>query len=199
MIIWGWSTKEIGTKEASGNCASCSLPSLVIVGFQRVFDIFWIPVIPLGKSSCVSCQSCGATYVHEPSADETAIQNSGFKTPWWSFSGLIIIILMMIFGSISSASMQKEYNAFKDEPTSGAYFIFKSMDDDYKETPYRFGKIIGLEGDNVVLYLGEYAYSRSSGASKEVTKVKKSQDLSNLEVVEITREDFKDLDITSIL
>ena len=200
MIIWGWSTKEIGTKEASGGCSYCGSPSLVIVGFQRVFDLFWIPIIPLGKSSCVRCQSCEATYVYEPSADEAAIQNSGFKTPWWSFSGLIIIILMTIFGSISNASMQKKYDAFKDKPTLGTYFIFKSIDDDYKETTYRFGKIIRLEEDDVVLRLGKYVYSKSHGASNEAIAAKaSSEDLLDLEIVAIQKEDFKTLDIYSLI
>ena len=53
MIVWGWSTKEIGTKETNGTCPSCSSPNLVVVGLQRVFDIFWIPIIPLGKSTCI--------------------------------------------------------------------------------------------------------------------------------------------------
>jgi hypothetical protein len=57
--------------------------------------------------------------VHEPSADEAAIQNSGFKTPWWSFSGLFIIIVLIIFGYMSDASTKKEHDAFKENPTLG--------------------------------------------------------------------------------
>lgn len=200
MIIWGFSTKEIGTKRTQGNCPSCSLPSLVIVGSQCVFDLFWIPIIPLKKSTCIRCQSCETTYVHEPSADEAAIQNSGFKTPWWSFSGLFIIIVLIIFGYMSDASTKKEHDAFKENPTLGTYFTFKNVGDDYKKTPYVFGEIVSLEEDKIILRLSHYAYSKNSMASKGARAAKiNPKNLLDLDVFEMQKKDFKNLDIQSLI
>jgi len=199
MFVWGWSTKEIGVKKILGNCPSCSLATLVIVGFQRVFDIFWIPVFPLGKSSCIRCQSCEKTYIYEPSADEMAIQNSSFKTPWWSFSGLFIIIVLMIFGRISNTSMQKEYDSFKENPTLGTYFIFKNIDDKYKETPYFFAKIVSIEEDKIILYLSQYAYPTNNRAAKGVSDSKITPKKLLYLDVEMPKEFLHSLDIQSLI
>lgn len=200
MIIWGWSTKEICTKEKSGKCPSCGLATLVIVGFQRVFDLFWIPVIPLKKSTCVRCQSCKNEYIHELSADEIAIQNSGFKTPWWSFSGLIIIIVLLIFGSIASESKQNEHDEFKENPILGTYFTFRNIGEDYKKAPYVFGKIVSIEGDKIILRLSHYCYSKNRTALKEARAAKvKPDDLLDLDNFEMQKEDFKNLDIQSLI
>lgn len=200
MIIWGFSTKEIGIKRTQGNCPSCSLPNLVIVGSQCVFDLFWIPIIPLKKSTCIRCQSCETIYVHEPSADEAAIQNSGFKTPWWSFSGLFIIIVLIIFGYMSDASTKKEHDAFKENPTLGTYFTFKNVGDDYKKTPYVFGEIVSLEEDKIILHLSYYAYSKNSMASKGARAAKiNPKNLLDLDIFEMQKKDFKNLDIQSLI
>ncbi len=200
MIVWGFSTKEIGIKEAPGKCPSCGLQNLVIVGSQCVFDLFWIPIIPLKKSTYVRCQSCKTTYVHEPSADETAIQNSGFKTPWWSFSGLLIIIVLIILGYMSDTSTQKEHDTFKENPTIGTYFTFRNIGDDYKETPYVFGEIVSLEEDKIILRMSHYAYSKNNMASKGARAAKiNPENLLDLDVFAMQKEDFKNLDIQSLI
>ena len=86
MIVWGWAAKKIGTHDVKGVCPSCKNATLVLVGWQRTFDVFWIPTIPLKKTSHVHCITCNASY-----SPEGFSERIHFKTPWWAFSGLILL------------------------------------------------------------------------------------------------------------
>jgi hypothetical protein len=56
MIIWGWKTKNISEDVTNLDCSHCGDQGLILVTFQRFFDLFFIPTIPLSKSTVFNLQ-----------------------------------------------------------------------------------------------------------------------------------------------
>ena len=116
-----------------------------------------------------------------------------FRTPYYySFDNIWIYVRCL--------NKKKEHDAFKENPTLGTYFTFKNVGDDYKKTPYVFGEIVSLEEDKIILRLSHYAYSKNSMASKGARTAKiNPENLLDLDVFEMQKKDFKNLDIQSLI
>ena len=197
FVFFGWSTKKIGTKQIDRACPACHSPSLSLVGMQRIFHIFWIPTLPLKKSTVAACASCAATYPLETVG--ISKQETYFKTPWWSFSGLGILMVLLALGFYADASKEKIYEDFKTNPQAGVYFTFKSKDPDYAQAPYCFGKIEAIKGDKILVRFGRYTYSKNREAARSVRISKdKVNEFFDTETVELTKDLFKEFDIRTL-
>ena len=103
-------------------------------------------------------------------------------------------------GYKADLSTQEEHASFKENPTVGAHFTFRDMDDANKEAPYVFAKIEEVEGDMVVLRFSTYAYSKNSMATTKARAAKNnSEDLLDQDLFEATKENFKKLDIQTLI
>ncbi|NMM47628.1 hypothetical protein [Marinigracilibium pacificum] len=62
---------------------------------QKIFHIFWIPLFSTNK---IFALRQGNELFHAPSEIENLIRaRNVIKTPWYSFSGLILILLVFLF------------------------------------------------------------------------------------------------------
>ncbi|WP_253308401.1 hypothetical protein [Rickettsia endosymbiont of Orchestes rusci] len=201
MIVWGWSTREIGTKKIDGACKICNANQLYLVGLQRTFNLFWIPVVPLNKITYVSCLSCG--YEYHITADLRKIQRNdlNFKTPWWFFSGLIIIIVIILFSIFDSSKNAKNIQTFKNNPQAGKYFTFKiPHDEDFKSTPFTLGKIEEIKDNKILVRFANYAYSRDYKAKQAAKDSKNNADKELApEIIEFNMQDFQKIDIQEVI
>ncbi len=200
MIIWGWSTKKIGSRKIEGSCMACQSNNLMLVGYIRVFDLFWIPVFPYKKFTYVECTACSATYSYEKYIALLPTQNVRFKTPWWSFSGLVIISALLIWSHFHKLEENKKFLAFQESPHAGVYFIYKSNNPELKKTPYIFAKIEEIKGDKLMIRFSQSAYNKERFASKEARYAKNEpQKFLEVELVEITKDDLKKFTIEDLV
>src|SRR5438132_1656789 len=51
FLHWGLSVKVLGAKKIDIKCNTCGSPGLSLTCMQRVFNIYWIPTIPLKKTT----------------------------------------------------------------------------------------------------------------------------------------------------
>jgi|GEM_PF-6181294 len=200
MIVWGWNTKEIGNKEIHDSCRICNANRLRLVGLQRVFHICWIPIIPIGKSAYISCSSCGSEYQNDAILEKAKQQGLSFKTPWWSFFGLIIIIAFILFGIYEDTKNTKTVQNFKDRPQAGEYFTFKiPFSEEFKKTPFSLGKIEEINNNKIVVRFSDYAYSKEYKAADAVKDSKKNSDKDLSEIIEFDLQDFQKIEIQKVI
>ncbi len=81
------------------NCASNH--SLEMEVFQKYIHFIYIPYLPSGKTGLSFCSNCKLTIVDKdmPSNQKAAYQQLKAKTllPIWMFSGLALMILLILF------------------------------------------------------------------------------------------------------
>ena len=199
MIIWGWSTKNIGVIPFAGECKTCHHHGLQLAAFQSMFDLFWIPTFPLKKTYCVLCDQCGTQYNPEIFANYQEIMQSAgtkFKSPWWSFSGLGLIALFALWIAYLGYTDIKIKDDFKRDPHIGDLIIFKPAEAD-SVTPYTFAKVVNVEDNKVIVYFSTYAYSSRSLARRSAKNNVDSHLLTDAQ--ELTREEIQALSITEVI
>jgi len=110
MIIFGTGSGKIANFEINADkCGYCEIdaPQKITV-FGRYFDVFWIPVFPIGKKAVAECTHCKKTISQRdfsPKLKE-AYQKHKLKTPLkhW-FLSLLVGVLIAILSSISIISL----------------------------------------------------------------------------------------------
>ena len=122
MIIFGTGSGKIANFEIKADkCGYCEIdtPQEITV-FGRYFDVFWIPVFPIGKKAVAECTHCKKTISQRdfPPKLKEAYQKHKLKTPLkhWFLSllvGVPIVILVSI--SIISAIFGLENEATKND------------------------------------------------------------------------------------
>lgn len=201
MIVWGSSTLNIKAKNLGAACKVCETSSVSLSAIQRVFTVYWIPIIPLNKVTQVICQSCGTAYPIDVYAEYLGSRETKFKTPWHSFSGLIIIMLLFIVGYISVFNSHNKIQAFKDSPEVGAYFIFRYDEEEYKSTPYVFAKIEKVTEKNIKIHYSKHAYPKQKMAYEEAKLAKSSGETKalNHNIEELSKDDFNRMIISNFI
>ena len=108
MIIYGSRGKHLISEEVGGvECTHCKQQATHIISvFGRYAHIFWIPFFPLGKKGVSECNHCKRTL--EPKEMSASLKlvyqkiNGVTKTPFWFWSGLILIGVLFILPMITS-------------------------------------------------------------------------------------------------
>ncbi len=111
MIIFGSRGTHLYSEEVSPiECSHCSQQTKHRISiFGKYAHIFWIPFFPMGKKGVSECNHCKRTLApNEMSASlKLAYQkvSSVTKTPFWYWSGLILVGVLFILPMITSIVM----------------------------------------------------------------------------------------------
>jgi hypothetical protein len=194
MFIWGWGSKSIGQYTTNIDCSHCANPGLILVAFQKFFDIFYIPTIPLKKYYSLACSNC-ETHFQAESFNIELDSTFKVKTPWWGYSGLLVISILIVGIFCLERSDQQQKLAYLEAPHVNDLVVLKIKE--LKETPYTFAKIKKIEGDIITLTASKYAFSKLRQAQRESHKASINNDFSD-DILEVSLEDFKKMDIESI-
>lgn len=176
MIIFGTRASEIGEHPLTASCTSCKEQTLVASYWQRLFHIFWIPVFPLKKFSQVFCTSCGTVYDGDHLQPELSQAAKKYqpRTPKWTYSGLIVIALLIGAGVASEHFDEKEglqnTKLYLAAPQANDLYLVR-MDIDGK-LGYVFMRL-EKASDNVLTFAqGKVMYNRATGASKDLRRIR---------------------------
>ncbi|MEP6675942.1 MAG: zinc-ribbon domain-containing protein [Ferruginibacter sp.] len=163
MIVYGIKAKELLKETLLDKCPNCGTQNSVdLYIFQRYFHIFWLPVIPVGKTAVSQCSNCKQTLKLKemPEALKLSYDNvkTKTKTPVWMFSGLALILVIIIVG-ISEARMKDEKNSkLILSPQKGDIFEIK-----ISSSRYTLYKVDEVSGDSVFVRINNYETNLSSG------------------------------------
>jgi hypothetical protein len=134
MIIYG--TKAVHLKTAKSNteiCPSCSTKGdLTISVFRKHFHIFWIPFFPIWKTGVSECNHCKKVMKIKEMPDKIKLEYANLKTqskgPLWQFSGLVLLIVLILgiktIGKLTSEKYQKEKQEYFASPMEGDVYEY---------------------------------------------------------------------------
>ncbi len=111
MIIFGSRGTHLYSEEVSAiECSHCGQQTKHCISvFGRYAHVFWIPFFPMGKKGVSECNHCMRTLApNEMSASlKLAYQkvSSATSTPFWYWSGLILVGVLFILPMITSLVM----------------------------------------------------------------------------------------------
>jgi hypothetical protein len=101
IIIFGEKQTPIGLDEFLVKCPSCETHSWAdVMVTSHYFHFYYLPISPTDKDANVICKTCGLKRYGIP-FDQNLISNynevkSRYRHPWFTYSGLAIIILIII-------------------------------------------------------------------------------------------------------
>ncbi|MFT4024128.1 MAG: hypothetical protein QM664_10140 [Flavihumibacter sp.] len=185
MIFYGWRSTEIAADTTFEKCESCGTQNGVNIHIlSRYAHIFWIPVFPFAKTAVSQCAHCKQVLSQKemPQPLTIAAQNlkAAAKTPWWTFSGLGVIALLITMGMYKSGENQKKNALYIQQPRAGDIYEVKTKDNQY--TLYRIDQVLG---DSVFFEYNSYYVNKSSALYK--LKEKEFSD----EIVGYSQEELK--------
>jgi len=188
MIIYGSKATELKTENITGKCPHCATPgSIQMIVFQKYAHIFWIPFFPTGKTGVTSCSHCKQV-LQKKEFDTSLSENYETlkvktKTPAWTFSGLVILILLIGWGIVQSNQHDARNAKIILAPQKGDIYEIKSG-----FTQYTLYKVDSVAGDTVYLLTSQYETSKLSGL-REIKN--KGDEAYNEDVLPLLKSDLK--------
>ncbi|MFY0604087.1 MAG: hypothetical protein JXQ93_09060 [Flavobacteriaceae bacterium] len=172
MIIYGTGAKNFGAKKLKGvKCENCESSKMYITGYCQYAHIFWIPLFPTSKKIFTICENCEEElpkkYIPKKTMDRIKLEKSGFKTPIYLFSGLIIITMLIFYGIYSSNKHDEEVAKNIANLESKDVLVFKNDDDTYS-----FGKVEKVRNDTVFLSFSNYIFEGGSPSKYDYNREK---------------------------
>jgi len=156
LIVYGRRKLRIKKyTDHSNPCSNCKAFDLEISVYKKYCHIFFIPFFPIGpKMSVLKCNSCG----HQLRMDSLQTDyEKNTKNPFYLYSGLILVGLLILLIVNENLNTQKEKKQFVQNPQVGdIYFI---REETGNKPSYYFLRIASIEGDSVIVYHGNLVYN----------------------------------------
>ena len=122
--------------------------------FTKYFHVYWIPFFPYKKVTLVDCEACGSAAI-EPKQFSINIKQklqrehelSPARTPIWTYSGVFILLLFIVWAIFQSSKAQDNYKIYRDNPKIGDVYYLN-----YKpgnQTYYTTMKVASIESDSI--------------------------------------------------
>jgi phage FluMu protein Com len=116
MIVYGTRSKLLAKELVTDKCPNCGTQnSTEIHIYQKWAHVFWIPFFPIGKAVASQCGHCQQVLKEKEmtSSMQSITQDvkSKSKTPIWTFSGLALLAVLIVYGVIIDKQKDEIYAA----------------------------------------------------------------------------------------
>ncbi len=142
------------------NCASNHSVEMEV--FQKYVHFFYIPYLPAGKTGVSYCSNCKQSMLDKdmPANLKEAYQQLKAKTkiPIWMFSGLVLMVLLIVYQLNNEQRAQKTLAKQMDQVVAGDVLELKLAKDNF--TLY---KVYRINADSVLLQANEYQSTTAAG------------------------------------
>ena len=187
MIIYGRRATHLKTSQlihvACPNCGTNG--SLTASVFAQYAHVFWVPTFSVGRTGGSQCQHCKQVLKEKemPAAVKTAYKNlmNETRVPAWNFVGLVLIALLIAYGSYSSGETAKQEEAYFNNPKQGDLYEVKVNEN------YTTFRIEAVSADSLVVTWNSYAVTKVAGLSQ----IEKDENYE--ETVSIPRSELSDM------
>jgi len=167
MIIYGMRATTVSTTLADGySCENCGTEnSTHITVASRYAHIFWLPLIPFGKTGFSNCEHCKLAL--SPNKMQPALkdfyreQKDQAKTPKWHFLGLGLIGILVIIGYFSDKNNQEKYREYIANPQTKDVYVLKEGRKEYTTM-----RVFDVVDDSVMFEVNAYSISSSTKIDK---------------------------------
>lgn len=163
MIIYGSRATKLAHETLDGLCPDCGAQhSVEIYVFQKYAHVFWLPFFPIGKGIVTQCNQCHQTHKLKKVPDSVYTSTDEFKSklkiPWWTFSGVGLIIVFAIYGVIQNEMNDQENAKLVLKPQVGDVYEIKT-----EANTYTLYKVEQVNGDSTFMRFNNYEASQQSG------------------------------------
>ncbi|SFD12425.1 zinc-ribbon family protein [Chitinophaga sp. CF118] len=135
-------------------CQNCNHSDLDVHVYREYFHLLFLPIIPVGakevKIRCNNCEQLKWIASLEKHYEKTS------RTPFYLYTGLGILIGLILFAFIAGLQGKKENILFVENPHVGDVYTIKHEKKD--STSYYFFRIAQIEGDSVSVYHNNLIY-----------------------------------------
>lgn len=175
MIIYGTNSKNLGSRKLQGaKCPNCEAVEIHAQAVSSYATVFWIPVFPYRKKYSTVCKNCTQVLkkkeMPQPLKDKLAMEKGHFKTPFYLFSGLIILALLIGLAFYLSSQHDKELEKNLANLQSKDIVVFKVASKEYS-----FAEIKNHSNDTIYMHYGNYTYDGYKPSESKIEKLKASE------------------------
>jgi LysM repeat protein len=159
MIFYGTNGALIRTEPLPTTpCPACATPgALNLSVYSRYAHIYWIPLFPYSKPAVVQCGHCQQGWDGKalPGPLQPVVQEAkkSIRAPWWHWSGLGVIALLIVVGVVASRRDASANKAYLAAPRAGDIYTVRSPED---STQYSLLKVVSAKGNTVELVANNY-------------------------------------------
>ena len=170
MIVYGTKQKEIAKEFITDKCAHCkSINCIDIHVSQKYAHVFWVPFFPMKKLCYSHCEKCGETIVFNemvsPLKESAEEVKKMTKAPVWMFSGLVLMLVFIIYGVIIEHRKEVKNKQLVIQPQKGDLYEIKEH-----VSQYTIYKVDQVEADSVFFNICNFETDRISGLKNLKTK-----------------------------
>jgi hypothetical protein len=163
MYIIGHKSISLAKEMVQDKCPNCaSNHSVEMEVFQKYVHFFYIPYLPAGKTGVSYCSNCKQSMLDKdmPANLKEAYQQLKAKTkiPIWMFSGVVLMILLIVYQLNNEQRAQKAIAKSIDNLVDGNVLEFK-----LEKNNFTLYKIHRINGDSVLIRANEYQSSTAEG------------------------------------
>lgn len=170
MIIYGHRSTSIGSTkipyEVCPNCNHEGAMSLHI--FSNYAHIFWIPLFAFRKYVVAHCANCDAAFDKKQQSEsikrEASLAKGMYKSPIWTFSGVGVLGVIIIAGTILSNKSNEEEKKFIADPKVGDEYTLKVEND------YTLAKVFSVQDSIVGIAVNEFSINKITKVYKLKTE-----------------------------
>jgi zinc-ribbon family len=155
FVIYGRRIARIKRYTDNRNyCKSCNSFDLNVKVYKEYFHIFFIPFFPTGdKTVKIACNSCREPYRVATVQKE---YERTTKTPFYLYSGLILIGSLILLIVNANIRTQKEKAKFVENPKVGD--VYRIRKDENNSTSYYFLRVKQIIDDTILAYHNNLVY-----------------------------------------
>lgn len=166
MIIYGTRGKLIKSEMIAEPCANCNNANSIEMNvFQRWAHIFWIPFFPIGKTGVSQCMHCKQVLTLKQMPEMLRISYSNLKsqakTPIWTFSGLLLLAIIIVAVIITGKQKDERVKAMISALKANDVLEIKLDDGNYT-----LAKVSRVKGDSVFIVVNKFQTDKASGIDK---------------------------------
>lgn len=140
--------------ESQDQCKNCKSFDLEIKVYRDYYHFILIPFVPVGdKTAMIYCNQCG-----EGLRTETIRRHYEkiTRTPFWLYSGLILVGLLIVSIVFANLFEQKQKAAYVAHPKVGD--VYEIRQEKNSLTTYYFLRITGVNSDSVFFIRNNLEY-----------------------------------------
>lgn len=166
MIIYG----RRGTHLKSGRLSHVTCPQCGTTGsmtgsvFGQYAHIFWIPLFPIGKTGGTQCQHCKQVLKEKEMTPAVRAGYQGLvketKVPIWNFAGLVIVAILITYGSYASGETAKVEEGYFKAPAKGDLYQV------LVEGNYTTFRVEEVNTDSLLVSWNNYGVTKATGLYK---------------------------------
>jgi preprotein translocase subunit YajC len=176
MIIYGIKSKVTRTECITEPCPNCNKQNSVQISiWQKWAHIFWIPVLPMGKTGSSECTHCQQVLSLKkmPAILKMSYENVKLQTntPVWTFSGIGVIIILVIVVNISEKQTAKKVTGMIPSLQKGDILQLK-----IKDNAYTLAKVNRVKDDTIFISLNKFQTDHSTSLHNLKDKTYETQE-----------------------